>query len=96
MALYSGGGGTGGNREVNYILWDTPRTGHILQVSWEIPLGSGWLLASGGPQPSEGMEEVDVAVSGAEQGGCGCPDLGIDLCGKSSGSHNLWVGYVGN
>ena len=42
------------------------------------------------------MAEVGAAVSGAEQGGSGCPDLGEDLRDGGSGGHALRVGDVGN
>ena len=37
-----------------------------------------------------------TVVSGADQGGRVCPDLGEDLRGCGSGSHALRVGDVGN
>ena len=71
----------GGGRDGDHSRWDTPRPGDLLQVPWESSLGSGRRLAGGGPQPSEGPVEVGAADSGAEPGGCGCPDLGPDILG---------------
>ena len=44
----------------------------------------------------EGVAEVGIAVSGAKQGGSGCPDLGEDLQGGGSGCHALPVRDVVN
>ena len=40
------------------------------------------------------MAEIGAAVLGDDQGGCGCLDLGEDLCDGGAGGHALWVGDV--
>ena len=86
-----GGGGAGGDRDENNSIWDPPRLSHLLRLSWDIPLGIGQLLSSGGPQPLAGA--ADQAV---EQGGRGCPELRENLCGGGSGGSIAWVGDVGS
>ena len=78
----------------NHSIQDTPRPGHLLQVTWDIPLRGGQLLTSGGPQPSEGMPEVGAAVYGVDQVGCRCPDLGGNVRGGGSGGHAVQLGDV--
>ena len=85
-----GGGGAGGDRDKNNSIWDPPRLSHLLRLSWDIPLGIGQLLSSGGPQPFAGA--ADQAV---EQGGRGCPELRENLCGGGSGGSFVWVGGGG-
>ena len=46
-------------------------------------------MAIGGPNTLEGTTEVGVAVQGVDQVGCGCPDLGGNLCGCGSGGYSV-------
>ena len=39
---------------------------------------------------------MGASISGADQRGNGCLELGEYLCGSGSGDHALWVGDVGN
>ena len=96
MTPPGGGGGTGGYRDGNHIIQDPPRPGHLLQVHWEIPIGVGKLLDTGGPQYLEVTTEVVTSVKVVDQVGCGCPDLGKNLRGGASGGHAVRVGYMGD
>ena len=83
-----GGGG-------NHSLWGPPYPGHLIQVSQDSSLGGGQQLASGNQQPLESASELGTADEGAEQGGCGCPDLGPDLLGDGPVGHDVRVRDVG-
>ena len=79
-SLYPQGGGkeasppdvgrvAGRDRDGYHSIRNPLRSGHLLQLPWEIPLGGGQQLDSGGPQPLEGTEKVGAAVYGVDQGG---------------------------
>ena len=76
-----GGGCVGGEIDDYHIIWVTPRPSHLLQIPRDFPLAVGQGQASGIPQPLAGTIEVVAAVQGVKQVGCGCPDLGENLCG---------------
>ena len=90
-ALTGRGGGAGGYSDCNHRLRDPPRTSHLLQLPWEIPIGVRKRLAGCGVQLMEGAIEVVATAQGIGKVGRGCPEVGKNLCGGGPVSSALWI-----
>ena len=86
----------GGERVGDHSLWDPPRPGHIIQLYSQSYLGGRRRLVSSVQQPAEITAKVVAADKGADQGGCGCLDLGPDILGSGTFSNVVRFGDVGD
>ena len=81
MALPGGGGGPRGDGEGTHCLQSPPLPGYLLQLPGaSFSSRVQWLAGSGAQLPAR-QAEVGASNLGVNNGGSGCPDIGIDLLG---------------